>query len=228
MKKIMISLLMVAATMSAMAATVAGQAKITIKGVETGKSCVLTIAELSDGVDGLNSGYYAELNEEGKDVQMYVVYGGKKYQTFGSNAATMADLQLGIKTDASTSYTLTASGLKGNTLKIQINGVDYTITSSLNETITTLTPSTTNDNIGKVQPTAAAQEFCFKYEKLTVNAYAGKTLKISKDGTDVVAEFTLGDTYEYDFSAAAAGRYVVTFDGKEYQIDVKPAVTVVP
>jgi hypothetical protein len=107
-----------------------------------------------------------------------------------------------------------------NNSKTQIvDGQTYDFTVATTEVGTA---NATRFSISKVAP--VVPEFCFKYEKLTVNGHAGKTLKISKDGTDVVAEFTLGDTYEYDFKAEAAGRYVVTFGGKEYQIDVKPVV----
>ncbi len=233
MKKIMISLLMVAATMNVMAATVAGMAKVTIKGVETGKYCALTIAELSDGVAGLNPGYYAELNTEGKDVQMYVTYGGKNYQTFGSNAATMADLQLGIKTDASTSYTLTASGVTGTPLKIMINGVTYTITAGMSETITlpasSTLPAAGDEAKYKVNPSAPAAPICFNYNKLEINvAPANPIIVTDKNGTAVTGSPFAVTTTVIDLSGEAAGRYIVTYDGKEYQIDVKPTVTVKP
>jgi hypothetical protein len=240
MKKIMISLLLVAATMNVMAATVAGMAKVTIKGVETGKYCALTIAELSDGVAGLNPGYYGELNEEGKDVQMYVTYGGKKYQTFGSNATTMADLQLGIKTDASTSYTLTATSVTGTPLKIMINGVTYTITAGMSETITlpasSTLPAAGDEAKYKVQPVdPAAKAICFVYNTLQLTKYDGAIVNIYADGgiTPVKTEAVVGDAqYDIPLSALASGKYLVKIaigaDNEEYVINVKPAVTVVP
>ena len=87
--------------MSAFAIDYSGKAKLTLTSSDN-KSCALTIAESADLSDGLNNGYYAELNEEGKAVQFYVSFGGKKYQSFASSAATMQDLQLGVKTNAST------------------------------------------------------------------------------------------------------------------------------
>jgi hypothetical protein len=232
MKKIMISLLMVAATMSAMAATVAGQASITLK-ADNGKSCKLTLAELSDGVAGLNPGYYAELNEEGKEVCFYVEFGGKKYQTFGSNAATMENLQLGIKTNASTSYTLTASGIKGSKVfKLKINGVEYTVDASLNDTPITLAASATLPAAGdedkyKVNPKTAGVSICFNYNVLEINGHAGEALKIAQGATVIDQQTSIGATYSKDLSSYT-GRIVVTLGTKEYQIDANPSVTVKP
>ena len=242
----MISLLMVAATLNVMAANVNGQASITLTGVETGKSCKITVAELADG----EADIVAVLNTEGRDILFFVDHNGTKYQTFGSTAATMQDLQLGIQTDASTTYTLTASNVKGTkVLKIKINGVTYELTSGLNETITlpanSTLPAAGDEANYVVNPTAPlTPEFCFALEKLSVKGFAGKKLSILKEDRSVlVAEFVLGDNYEFDFSGAAYpanSRYIVLFNGttavnadesvmKEYVIDVKPTTTpVVP
>jgi hypothetical protein len=70
----------------------------------------------------------------------------------------------------------------------------------------------------------AGPEFCFNYNKLTVKGYVDKTLKVMKGADVVVAEKKLSDNEEFDLSAQS-GRLVVTLDGKEYQIDANPAVT---
>lgn len=235
MKKIMISLLMVAATLNAMAVTYTGKAKLTLTSSDN-KSCAMTIAQSEDFSDGLNDGYYAELNEEGKDVQLYVSYGGKKYQQFASNAATMQDLQLGIKTNASTAYTLTASNVSGTeALKIKINGVTYTIAAGMSESITlpasSTLPAAGDEANYKIQPSAPAPvvpSICFNYNILEVKGYAGKNLKVEKAGVAIVADHALAsDDEQFDLSAEQ-GRLVVTLDGQEYQIDANPAVTAVP
>jgi len=239
MKKIMISLLMVAATVNAMAA-MTGIAKLTLTSSDN-KSCDLIIAESEDLAAGLNPGYYAELNEEGKDVQLYVVYGDKKYQQFASNAATMADLQLGIKTNASTSYTLTASNVSG-ALKIRIAGVEYTITPGMSEPIalaaSSVLPAAGDEADYKVQPAPLAKGICFNYEKLELTKYNGAKVEVfAKDAVApaVTANVPSDAKFAIDLSAQASGRYSVKIDldgdnaaDEEYQIDVKPAVTVVP
>jgi hypothetical protein len=239
MKKIMISLLMVAATLNAMAITYTGKAQLVLTSSDN-KSCTLGLVESEDLVDGLNPGRYAVLNEEGKDVLIYVVYNNVKYETFASNKATMQDMQLYIKTNASTDYTLTAKNVTG-TLKVRINGVDYTISAGMNEAITlpasSTLPAAGDEDKYKVQPSApAAPEFCFVNEELKVNGFAGKKLAIwnADKTTAIVPEFTLGDTYVRDFSGEAANsKFIIVFDGlpavapvqKDYVIDVKPAVT---
>ena len=241
MKKIMISLLMVAATVNAMAAYT-GMAKLTLTSSDN-KSCDLIIAESEDFSDGLNPGYYAELNEEGKEVQLYVEYGGKKYQQFASNAATMADLQLGIKTNASTSYTLTASNVSGSApLKIRIAGVEYSISAGMSEAIvlpaSSVLPAAGDEADYKVQPAPLAKGICFNYEKLELVKYNGAKVEVyAKDAVApaVTANVPSDAKFAIDLSAQASGRYSVKIDldgdnaaDEEYQIDVKPAVTVVP
>jgi hypothetical protein len=240
MKKIMISLLMVAAALNAMAVTYTGIAQLTLTSSDN-KSCDLIIAESEDFNAGLNNGYYAELNTEGKEVQLYVTYGGKNYEQFASNAATMADLQLGIKTNAATSYTLTASNVSGATpFKVKINGVEYTITDGMSEVIT-LPASSTLPAAGDaanyvVNPSAPlVQAICFNYNKLQLTKYDGATVEVFADGaaTAALTQVVSGDAqFDIDLSTLASGKYKVVVSGiatpEEYIIDVKPAVTVVP
>lgn len=237
MKKIFISLLMAAVTLNAMAADMS-IAELTLTS-EDHKSSTLIIAQSEDLNAGLNNGYYAELNEEGKEVQLYVTYGGKKYEQFASNAATMQDLQLGIKTNASTSYTLSASNVSG-ALKVKINGVEYTITDGMSEVITlaanSILPAAGDEANYVVNPSAPlVQGICFNYNKLQLTKYDGATVEVFADGaaTATRTENVVGDaTYEIDLSNETAGKYKVVVSGiatpEEYIIDVKPAVTVVP
>ena len=240
MKKIFMSLLMVAASLSAMAVTYTGKAKLTLTSSDN-KSCYMIIAESADFSDGLNNGYYAELNEEGKEVMLYVSFGGKKYQQFASSPATMQDLQIGVKTNASTTYSLTASNVTGE-LRIKFAGVEYTINAAgpvfsdvalaANSTL----PAAGDEANYVVNPSAPlVQGICFNYNKLQLTKYDGATVEVFADGaaTATRTENVVGDaTYEIDLSNEAAGKYKVVVSGiatpEEYIIDVKPAVTVVP
>ena len=242
MKKIMISLLMVAASINAFAVTYTGKAKLTLTSSDN-KSCALTIAESADLSDGLNNGYYAELNEEGKDVQLYVSFGGKKYQIFASNAATMQDLQLGVKTNASTTYTLTASNVSGS-LKIKFAGVEYTIDaagvvfSDLALAANSVLPAAGDEANYVVNPSAPlVQGICFNYNILTLTKYNGATVEVYPYGAAtaaVTANVPSDIPFDVNLNAQASGKYkvVVTIPGvvdpEEYIIDVKPAVTAVP
>ena len=240
MKKIFISLFFVAASLSAMAQTFSGFAELTLKSSDN-KSCTMIIAESSDLGDGLNDGYYAELNEAGYDVQLYVSFGGKKYQQFASSPATMQDLQLGIKTNAATDYTLTATGVTG-TLKIKINGVEYAITAGMSENITlaanSVLPAAGDEANYVVNPSAPlVQGICFNYNILTLTMYAGATVDVYPYGNTAaaVSATVTGDApFDVDLNAQASGKYevVVAVPGatvpEKYIIDVKPAVTAVP
>ena len=235
---------MVAASINAFAVTYTGKAKLTLTSSDN-KSCALTIAESADLSDGLNNGYYAELNEEGKDVQLYVSFGGKKYQIFASNAATMQDLQLGVKTNASTTYTLTASNVTGS-LKIKFAGVEYTIDaagvvfSDLALAANSVLPAAGDEANYVVNPSApAVPGICFNYEKLQITGYAGAQLEVLNyaDKASVFTETVAGDNVEIDLEAkglTANTQYFVKLTpagatvALEYVIKYKPAVTVVP
>jgi len=232
MKKIMIALFIVAATFNAMAINYTAKAKLTLTSTSNNKSCTLTIAESEDFGAGLNPGYYAELNTEGKEVWFYVVYNNVKYQQFGSNAATMQGLQLGIKTNASETYTLTASNVVG-TPHIMINGVYYTVTAGMSESITlnanSTLPAAGDEDKYSVQPlapsTPAEPSICFNYNILEVKGHAGETLMIEQDGVAVVNVSSLAsDNESFDLNNYQ-GRLVVTLNGEEYHIDANPVVT---
>lgn len=224
MKKIMISLLMIAATLNAMAVTYTGKAKVTLKSSDN-RTCAAVIATSADFNDGLNSEYYASLNEEGYDVLLYVEYEGNKYAHFGSSAATMQNMPLVMKANAATSYSLSFSSMVG-TISIydtkEANFVD--MSSTYNFTIEAgQANSVIADRfvINYVAPTPAEPSLCFSNDVLDVIGYAGKTLKVEKeDGTPVVAEHALAsDAEHFNLAQPSRTRLVVTLDGKAYQID---------
>ena len=240
MKKIMISLLMVAASLNAFAITYTGKAKLTLTAANN-ESCAIVIAESTDFSDGLNNGYYAEFNDEGKDVQFYITFGGVKYAHFGSNPTTMQDLQLGLKTNASTTYSLTASNVTGE-LRIKFAGVEYTINaagtvfSDVALAASSVLPAAGDEANYVVNPSAPlVKDICFKYNKLELTKYDGATVEVFADGsaTAALTQVVAGDAqFDIDLSALASGKYKVVISGiatpEEYIIDVKPSVTVVP
>ena len=232
MKKIFISLLMVAATLSAFAQTYTGKAKLTLKSSDN-KSCSITIAESADFVDGLNPSYYAELNEEGKAILFYVEFGGKKYAHFASSPATMQDLQLGVKTNASTTYSMTASNVTGS-LRIKFAGVEYTINANgavftdVALAASSVLPAAGDEANYVVNPSApAGPSICFRNNILEVEGYAGKSLVVKNGATEIVNEPSLPASYSKDLTTITPAlpektRLVVTLDGTDYQIDYKP------
>lgn len=119
MKKIVLSLLALAATMNIMAVTYSAKATITLESKSNYESCQIIIGESDELVAGLNNGEYAEINMDGRSVALYVEYDGVKYQHFASNPATMKNLTLKAKTNAAENYNLIISDVTGSfTLKL--------------------------------------------------------------------------------------------------------------
>ena len=229
MKKIFLSLLAFAATMNVMAVTYSAKASITLESQDSYESCKIILGQSDELSDGLNNGEFAEINMEGRDVALYVEYGGVKYQHFASSAATMQDLVLGAKTDAATSYNLIISDVEGaENLKLKIGDQEFDVVAGSH--VITLAPNQTLA-IGLVNPSApAVPSICFRNNTLDVIGYAGKNLSVKTvDGTDVITEHVATDAEHHDLSAQPADtRLVVTLDGQAYQIDVNPTVTLVP
>lgn len=238
MKKIVLSLLTLAATMNIMAVNYSAKATITLESQDSYESCQIILGQSDELPAGLTNGEYAEINLDGRSVALYVELGGVKYQHLASNPATMTDLTLGAITDAATTYNLIISDVSGTeTMKLKIGTEEIDVVAGT-RTIT-LTPNQTSGvAIGVVNPSAPlVQGICFKYNKLELTKYDGATVEVFADGvaTAAVTDVVAGDaTYLVDLNAQASGKYkvVVTIPGvatpEEYIIDVKPAVTIVP
>ena len=113
MKKIMISLLMVAATLNAMAITYTGKVQVVLRATSNNAACAAVIATSDALNDGLNPTYYAELNDEGKEVLLYVEYNSVRYEHFGSSSATMQNMPLIMKANASAQYRMNFYEMEG-------------------------------------------------------------------------------------------------------------------
>jgi hypothetical protein len=221
MKKIFFMLLGVAATMNVMAVDYTAKAKVTLTS-EAGYSCNLMLSEAAE-YGALNG---SVMNFEDRKVALYVVNGAEKLQI--AKAADLSDVKLGFMGDASTSYTLTVSSVEGTeTLYIQdganksyalTNGASYTFTAAANAT---------DEARFVLKKSAVEPSICFNYNVLEVNGHAGESLVIKQGETEIENVAALGASYSKDLSAYK-GRLVVTLNGKDYQIDANPAVTVVP
>ena len=237
MKKIFVSLFIIAASLNAMATDFA-VATLTLKGNTSLEQGEVTLVKTDDPNA---SSYCAPINSiDLYQVIMFAINGSENYQIWAN--ADLENLALGFKTYSDANYTITVSNVSGSeTLNLYdavadktialTDGATYEFAAAANQTIT--------NRFSVVAAAPATPKFCFELEKLTVKGFNGKKLSIAKkDGTVVVAEFTLGDEYEYDFQPATveAGKYIIKFNGetavnndenvmKEYVIDVKPTVT---
>ena len=219
MKKIVLSLLALAATMNIMAVTYSAKATVTLESQDSYESCQMIIAQSSELAEGLTSGEYAEINPD-RAVGLYVEFGGVKYQHFASNPNTVKNLTLGAITDAATTYTLTISEVSGSeTMQIKIG--DEVIDLVAGTHTITLTPNqTTGAAIGTVNPAGpVAKSFCFRNNILEINGYKDDAnVKI-----DDAAVAITSDNFTREFTAAEAGRHKLTIDGKDYLFDAFPS-----
>ena len=230
MKKIVMMLLGVAATINVMAVDYTAKAIVTLQS-ESGYNCKLTLRQAAEygALNGL------EMNMEGRFVALYALNGSTKLQT--AQAADFTDVKLGLLTDASTNYTITVSSVAGSETLYLYDGADkaYALTEGASYNFTATASSTDEARfVIKKTPLPAGPEFCFNNEELKVNGFAGKKLAIwnADKTTAIVPEFTLGETFTHNFSAEPKSKFIIVFDGlpadapvqKEYVIDVKPEV----
>ena len=212
MKKIILSLLVFAA-ISVSAATTA-KAKITITGVQTGNNGTVTLLQNDSYADAFDANASAVMSMADRKVALYAWYNNTEYQIFGSK--DLGTLAFGLKTDASTDYTLKATNVAG-TLYIY-DEVDkkyfelkenetYAFTATANET------NNTRFHLAAA-PAPAVPGICHQNGKLEITAYKGANVQVVEydDNTKVAVpatDITL-DYQEIDLANVAAGKqYVV-------------------
>ena len=230
MKKIVMMLLGVAATINVMAVTYTAKAMVTLQ-AESGYTCNLMLSEAAE-YGALNG---SVMNMDDRKVALYALNGTQKLQI--AKAADLDGVKLGLLADASTNYTITVSAVEGTETLYIYDGADkaYALTAGASYNFTATASSTDEARfIIKKAPLPAGPEFCFNNEELKVNGFAGKKLAIwnADKTTAIVPEFTLGETFTHNFSAEPKSKFIIVFDGlpadapvqKEYVIDVKPEV----
>lgn len=220
MKKTILSLLAIVATMNVMAITYGGKATITLTSADN-KSCKITIAQSDELNDGLNNGYFAELNMEGREVALYALYNGVKYQQFASK--TINELQLGVMTNASTEYTLKVTNVSGTPLKLKIGNELITLTEGLTKSLT-LAANQSAADLGVISPAipAQAEDICFRYGIISVANQSGKTLVVADEsGVEKINTTIASDYEEFNVSAYPAGHYTIQLGAKTLTISVQ-------
>jgi len=218
MKKIFLMLLGVAATCSVMAVDYTAKAKVTLQS-ESGYSCNLMLSESAEY--GALAG--SAMNFEDRKVALYVVNGSEKLQI--ARAASLEGVQLGLMTDASTSYTLTVSAVEGSeTLYIWDGEKSFALTEGSVYNFTAAANATDEARL-VLKKSPAGPSLCFNYNVLEINGHEGESLVV-KDlaGAEKAKESSLPANYVLDLSAES-GRLVVTLNGVDYQIDANPTVT---
>lgn len=223
MKKIVLMLLGVAATINAMAVDYTAKAKIALE-AESGYTCELMLTEAA--TYGALTG--SVMNMDDRKVALYALNGSTKLQI--AKAASLDGVKVGLLTDASTNYTITVSNVAGTETLYLWDGTatSYALTEGAVYNFTAAANATDEARfVLKKVAMPSAPSLCFNYNTLEVNGYTGKSLVVKQGATEIENVASLPVIYSLDLSAYT-GRLVVTLDGVDYQIDANPAVTVVP
>ena len=233
MKKIVLMLLGVAATINVMAVDYTAKAKVTLEAT-SGYTCELTLRQAAEY--GALSG--TEMYMPGRHVALYALDGTMPLEI--AKAADLSDLKIGLLADASTSYTLTVSAVEGaETLYIwDADSASYALTEGAVYHFAAAANATDEARfVIKKAPLPTVQGICFNYNILTLTKYNNATVEVFADGAAaaaVSANVPSDMPFDVDLNTQASGKYKVVVnvpgvvDPEEYIIDVKPAVTVVP
>ena len=221
MKKIMVVLLTLAATMNVLAVTVTSRAKITMTcPSQTAITYVAEVAEYAEGVDPISTLLY----DEGSQISIYSIYGGNKYERI--YAKTISNYYLGIKTMAGvTDYTLTFTMVTG-TMSIYDQVADQLVNVTEGGTYNfTAAAGSTIDDRFIINYVPSAPKICHRYGALQVYGSKDMTVKVlNMDGSATsIADtnITTNSQVEISLAGLAAGQYKVEWNSQTLIIDVK-------
>jgi len=214
MKKLFVSLLVIAASLNVMALDVTAGAQLTLKGTTTNKTDDLYLLQASDLKDGYNTGYCGLVPSLAtKSVAFYAYFGGAEYNSFGTK--DLGTLAFGLKTNADTDYTLTATNVEGDLYIYDevakkyftlTEGAVYNFTATANET------TTTRFHLASA-PAPATPGICHQNGRLEFTMYNGASVQVVEydDNTKVAVAATniTLDYQEIDLATLAAGQYLV-------------------
>lgn len=220
MKKIMISLLILAATCNVMA-TETARVKIKVKSSDN-KSCTITIVQDDAATTGAAIGS-AEMNMTGRSIAFYTINGSYKYELYLTKE--FGELPFGLITNASTDYTMSVVSASGETMTMYdaVDGSTFALTAGASKAFTATANSTIEDRFHLF--VSAAPSICHRYGKLQVFGSNGMTVKVlNMDGSATsIADTNITSNLEVDIDLAglAAGQYKVEWNSQTLIIDVK-------
>lgn len=214
MKKVFLSLLVVAATVNAMAIDFAAKATLTL--TAGAAKCEIVVAQTNDNPASL----CAPMNFTNRKIALYVKSADEKYELFA--AENLEDVALGLMTNAETSYTLTASEVTGTPLTIKL--LDGTIfTASEGASVTFTAEANQTEITGMViNPHAVPTEFkvCHQYGKIIVDNPETTAMDVVLDGEKI------GEAAAQTFASevpvtAAAGQHTLEINNQTLIISVQ-------
>lgn len=214
MKRMFISLLLVAATISAMAAPV-WTAKATLK---VGETEILLRA--SDELTQEQNSYWAPMIMEGKDYTLYAWVNDMEYQRYF--VKNLEGLKIGVYAKTAGNLTITASNVQGDMWLVDTKDEDkpYKIVEGEMATFNAAAGAT-NDRfkLTFIAPVSAEPSICHRYGKLEVSGSKGMTVKVlNMDGSATsIADYTpdTDETRSIDLKELEAGYYKVVWNNQE-------------
>lgn len=169
MRKIMLMLLAMAATINAMAVTYTAKAKVTLS---SGSGYFFDLMLSESAEYGALTGSVMYEDGEQPYIALYVIKGSEKLQI--ARSSNLDDVKVGLKTNGSTSYTITVSEVEGSkTLYLydeeELTG--YALTEGAEYTFTATASSTITDRfyLTKTLPDLGQLETCFTGTVLQIN-----------------------------------------------------------
>jgi hypothetical protein len=227
MKKLFISMLAVAFSVSAMATSTA-TAHIKLVGSNaTYAVSMLQLNEDNERTNAYESGYDAESMMTQSNLYSVLLYSYIGAQPCEMIFAKDLDGQeISLKTNkVDADYTLQFSNVSGRALKLYDNVtatlVDITEGGSYAFSVEAAQVGQ-HEVLNRFTIGDPTPKFCFNYNILEINGHQGETLVVKK-GTTEIANLTLGAFYKLDLSGET-GRLVVTLNGQDYQIDANPTL----
>lgn len=221
MKKLILSLLAVAATLNVLA-TPNVEVKITLTSSSSYSSYVMIAQDPS-----LDAPEVMPMYMVGRPIAFYAK-GAEEEQYYASN--NLGELAFGLMTNADVNYTLTISDVTGTetlSLKDEVTGDVIALTNGTTYNFTA-EPNTTNETRFHLYIAPSAPSICHQYGKLAITGHNGETVSIKEmDGSATsIEDRTLTEDYVEIDLAALNGKYRVTVGTETFVINTNP--TVVP
>jgi hypothetical protein len=217
MKKLFLSLLVLAATMNAFAIAYTAKAKVVLTGTTTGQKCTMYLIQSDELNAGVNASYCGPIELDGRPVAFYAIYEATNYESFGTK--DLGAMQFGLKTNADTEYTLKVSGVEGTqtlVMKDEVAGQTFDLVNNASYNFTATANTTVADRF-HLYVAPAVPGICHYGNVLQVTGSNGMTVQINNmDDTQAIAPVAItSDSQDIDISGLTAGnQYKVVWNSQ--------------
>ncbi len=221
MKKILMSFVAIASSVSLMALTPTATATITVTGTTSGSFDKVILVEST--VDGFSAAFDNGYDAAQPDVNIPGIYAISGTERFASNFTNdLTDQALGFISGTDTEYKITFSGVTGNTIKLydKVTGTETVVDAANDYTFTAAANARIDDrfvvNCSACAP--AEPTICHRNDQLEVYNSNGMTVQVlNLDGSATsIADVAIStDSQTIPLADLAAGQYLVKWNGKD-------------